>query len=90
MAQQIAMGIDQLAASYYLGGYRAAYKPSIITSMIGGFIFALIGVAWAAGAYFISSSIISSSPLSGFPPVLMYVIPSFGLIMMLIGLVIII
>jgi hypothetical protein len=91
MAQQIAIDADQLAESYYLGSSKAAYKPSTISSMIGGFIFALIGVAWAILAYYITNSMISSSySTSGFPPILGLVIPSFGLIFALIGLGIII
>ena len=86
MAQQIAIYADQVAASYNLGTSKTVYKPSTISSMVGGFIFALIGIAWAVGAYYITNSIISSSPLSGFPPVLVFVIPSFGLIIMLVGL----
>lgn len=90
MAQQIAIDADQAAASYNLGMSKTAYKPSTISSMIGGFILALIGAAWAVGAYYIISSMISSSPLSGFPPALAFIIPSFGLIIMLIGLVVIV
>jgi hypothetical protein len=76
MAQQIAIDADQLAESYYLGSSKAAYKPSTISSMIGGFIFALIGVAWAILAYYITNSMISSSySTSGFTPILGLVIP---------------
>ncbi len=90
MAQQIAIEADQLAASYYLGTPKAAYKPSTVSSMIGGFICILIGVAWAVIAYYITNSVISSASPSGFPPILGLIIPLFGLIFVLVGVGIII
>src|SRR5713101_3401022 len=89
MAQQIAIEADQLAASYYLGTPKAAYKPSTISSMIVGFICILIGVAWAVIAYYITNSVISSAS-TGFPPILGLIIPLFGLIFVLVGVGIII
>lgn len=90
MAQQIAIDVDQLAASYYLGTPKALYKPSTISSMIGGFIVVLIGAAWTVIAYYITNSVISSASPSGFPPILGLIIPLFGLVFVLVGVGIII
>ncbi len=85
MAQQIAIDAEQLAASNYLGTPKAAYKPSTVSSIIGGFICTLIGAAWAVIAYYITNSLISSASPSGFPPILGVIFPLFGLIFVLVG-----
>jgi hypothetical protein len=84
MAQQIAINAEQLAASYNLGIPKTAYKPSTISSMIGGLLAVLFGIAWVVVAYYITNSIISSAS-TGFPPILGLIIPSFGLIFVLVG-----
>jgi hypothetical protein len=90
MAQQLAVDADQLAALHRLGTPIAVYKPSTIQAMMGGLVAIVFGMAWAVIAFYIINSAVSSSSSPGFPTILGLVIPLFGLVFVLIGVVILV
>jgi hypothetical protein len=88
MAPQIGVDANQLAALHRLGATRAVYKPSTILTVIGGLVTIVFGIAWAVLAFDIVNSAVSSFSSTGFPTILGLVIPLFGLLVVLIGVVI--